>query len=286
MGTVWELDFYSRPILDEKGKKIWELLICESPIGIANQIDSLFRYAQYCPSTQVNSNWLKAAIAEAIAQAPNPPDKIRFFRQAMNNMITKACGEVGITAQLSLRTFALNLWLQERIQEVYPQHPGYQPGITPAVAFAPTNPQPLPDALIGEKWQFVTLEASALSEMNDWEIDFGEAFPISLVKLKPTTPVPGLLIFSSRAKALAAWMSGLELACVKVEREPTARLLLETGIDDRWILAPLLTAQVQSEADGFEATKQQAQKIHFLAVQSDPESETFAGFWLLQEVTN
>ncbi|MBW4519998.1 MAG: Tab2/Atab2 family RNA-binding protein [Scytolyngbya sp. HA4215-MV1] len=286
MGTVWELDFYSRPILDEKGKKIWELLICESPIGVTSQIDSLFRYAQYCPSTQVNSNWLKVAIAEAIAQAPHPPDKIRFFRQAMNNMIIKACDEVGISAQLSLRTFALNLWLQQRMQEVYPEHPGYQPGVAAAVAFAPTNPQPLPDALIGEKWQFVTLEASTLAEMDDWEIDFGEAFPLNLAQLEPTMPVPGLLIFSSRAKALAAWMSGLELACVKFEREPTARLLLETGIDDRWILAPLSTTQTQAEAEGFEATKQKARRIHFLAVQSNPQSETFAGFWLLQEVTN
>jgi hypothetical protein len=29
MTIVWELDFYSRPILDENKKKIWELLICD-----------------------------------------------------------------------------------------------------------------------------------------------------------------------------------------------------------------------------------------------------------------
>ena len=29
MGKVWELDFYSRPILDENKKKQWEVLICE-----------------------------------------------------------------------------------------------------------------------------------------------------------------------------------------------------------------------------------------------------------------
>lgn len=27
--NVWELDFCSRPILDERGKKVWELLICD-----------------------------------------------------------------------------------------------------------------------------------------------------------------------------------------------------------------------------------------------------------------
>jgi RNA-binding protein Tab2/Atab2 len=28
--------------------------------------------------------------------------------------------------------------------------------------------------------------------------------------------------------------------------------------------------------------KQQSGQVHFLAVQSDPQSEAFAGFWLLQ----
>ena len=48
--TVWELDFYSRPVLDENGKKLWEVLICESPNDIERSPDSLFKYAQYCPS--------------------------------------------------------------------------------------------------------------------------------------------------------------------------------------------------------------------------------------------
>ena len=28
--NTWELDFYSRPLLDENGKKRWEALICSS----------------------------------------------------------------------------------------------------------------------------------------------------------------------------------------------------------------------------------------------------------------
>jgi len=27
----WEIDFYSRPILDTDGRKRWELLICSTP---------------------------------------------------------------------------------------------------------------------------------------------------------------------------------------------------------------------------------------------------------------
>lgn len=284
MATVWELDFYSRPILDEQQKKVWEVLICESPLKTDSDPESLFRYAQYCASSQVNSVWLKGALADAIAQAPTPPTRIRFFRQAMNNMITKACTELEIPAQLSRRTFALNQWLQQRFAEVYPAHPGFQPGANPSVSFATTPPQSLPDALLGEKWQFVSLEAGAFADLTEWSIDFGESFPLSLAGLSPETPIPGLLIFSSRATPLAAWMSGLELACVKYDLEESARLLLETGVNDRWLLAKLTKPNLQAEAQQFEAAKQQANGVHFLAIQSKPETEAFAGFWLLQEI--
>lgn len=284
MATVWELDFYSRPILDDQKKKVWEVLVCESPLGVDSEPASLFRYAQYCPSTEVNSVWLKAALEAAISEAPAPPDKIRFFRQAMNNMITKACNELGIDCQLSRRTVALNQWLQQRLEQVYPTLPGFQPGANPSVSFPTMPPQALPDALMGEQWQFVTLEASAFAEMNEWSIDFGEAFPLSLAGVAPETPIPGLLIFSSRAVPLAAWISGLELACVTIDDEPSPWLLLETGLNDRWFLVNLATPSLRAEAEQFAVAKQQANGVHFLAVQSRSETEAFAGFWLLQGI--
>jgi hypothetical protein len=69
MGTIWELDFYSRPILDEQQKKQWEVLICESPQSPRKLPESLFRYSQFCPSSTVNSVWLKEAIQAAIAES-------------------------------------------------------------------------------------------------------------------------------------------------------------------------------------------------------------------------
>ena len=285
MGTVWELDFYSRPILDENGKKLWEVLVCESPLQADRKAETLFRYAQYCPSTQVNSLWLQEALQNAIAQAPQPPDQIRFFRRQMTNMIYKACEDLGIACEVSRRTFALNHWLQEREQLVYPDQPGFQPGANPSVSYETTTPQPLPDALIGQQWAFVTLEASAFAEMAEWEIAFTRAFPLEILKLAPDTKIPGLIIFSQRALALAGWMSGLELAFLKMDTSGAKpRLLLETGLSDRWILANLATPQLQAEAQGFEQAKEAAQQVHFVAVQSDPEAESFAGFWLLQEL--
>jgi len=212
MGNIWEIDFYSRPILDDNQKKVWEVLVCESPLDVNKQADSLFRYAQYCPSSQVNSGWLRTALQEAINQAGKAPIKIRFFRRQMNNMITKACQDLGIPAQPSRRTLILNQWLQQRMQDVYPQEPGYQGGTNPSVRLEKPLPQRLPDALEGQQWVFVSLAAEDLAEMSEWEISFGEAFPLELAQVSPETRIPGVLFFSPRALPLAGWMSGLELA--------------------------------------------------------------------------
>lgn len=285
MGSIWEIDFYSRPILDENQKKVWEVLVCETPLDIRTKTDSLFRYAQYCSSTQVNSVWLRTALQEAITKAGEAPIKIRFFRRQMNNMITKACQELSIPAQSSRRTLALNQWLNRRMEEVYPQEPGYQGKTNPSVRLDKPLPQRLPDALEGQQWVFVTLEAADFADMPDWEIGFGEAFPLELAQLSPETRIPGVLIFSSnRALPLAGWMSGLELAFLKFETSQGARLILETGATESWILANIKNPSTLAEAKGFEEAKQQANGVHFIGVQSDPQAESFAGFWLLQEV--
>ncbi|MEH2346977.1 MAG: Tab2/Atab2 family RNA-binding protein [Nostoc sp.] len=284
MGSIWEIDFYSRPILDANQKKIWEVLVCESPLDIGTKPDSLFRYAQYCPSTQVNSGWLRTALQEAIDQAGKAPIKIRFFRRQMNNMITKACQDIGIPAQPSRRTLVLNQWLEERMEEVYPHEPGYQGGTNPSVRLEKPLPQRLPDALEGQQWVFVTLDAADFAEMPEWEIGFGEAFPLELAKVSPEARIPGILIFSSRALPLAGWMSGLELAFLKLDTSEEARLLLETGVNESWIVANIKKPQVLAEAKGFEEAKQKANGVHFIGVQSDPKAQSFAGFWLLQEI--
>ena len=284
MGSIWEIDFYSRPILDENQKKIWEVLVCESPLDTRTKPDSLFRYAKFCPSTQVNSAWLRTALSEAITKAGVTPVKLRFFRRQMNNMIVKASEDLGIPAQPSRRTLALYQWLQERMEEVYPKEPGYQPVTNPSVRLEAPAPQRLPDVLLGQQWVFVNLEAAAFEEMHEWDISFGEAFPLQMLGLTPETKVPGVLIFSPRAVPLAGWMSGLELAFLKFESAPVARLLLETGALDSWILANLKNPQTLAEAKGFEDAKQKAKGVHFLGVQSSSQAESFAGFWLLQEL--
>lgn len=69
----WELDFCSRPILDERGKKVWELVVCDRTLSL--------QYTRYFPNNVINSVTLKDAIASVATTLGVPlPDKIRFFR--------------------------------------------------------------------------------------------------------------------------------------------------------------------------------------------------------------
>ncbi len=286
--TVWELDFYSRPVLDEEGKKLWELLICESSGDMSRSPDTLFKYAQYCSSKTVNSLWLKEAIEKAFALAETTPRKIRFFRRQMNNMIVKACNDVGVNPVPSRRTYALNKWLEERIKNVYPQESGFDLNTanTPSVQYPPLNAISLPDAVKGDrgdKWLFVSLSATDFDDMKEWDIDFQESFALSLLNIASDTIIPGLIIYSPRATPLAAWMSGLEMGYLNLEKDMRPQLRLETGLSDSWTLINLTNKETVKQAEDFEKAKQKAAGVHFLAVQSSPDSESFAGFWLLKE---
>lgn len=71
--TEWELDFCSRPILDERGKKVWELVVCDSSLSL--------QYTRYFPNNVINSITLRDAISSIAQDLAVPlPEKIRFFR--------------------------------------------------------------------------------------------------------------------------------------------------------------------------------------------------------------
>jgi hypothetical protein len=71
--SEWELDFCSRPILDIRGKKLWELVVCDSSLSL--------QYKKYFPNNVINSITLKDAIVSISDDLGIPlPEKIRFFR--------------------------------------------------------------------------------------------------------------------------------------------------------------------------------------------------------------
>lgn len=282
MTDIWEIDFYSRPILDDQEKKLWELLVCNT--------ERTFEFSRFCAGAEANARWLQDTLTEAIGlwrsqQNLDPtatPEKIRFFRRPMTAIISRACEGLGIPAQPSRRAYGMVQWLQERVKTVYPAHPGYQPLMAPPPKFEPALALPLPDALVGDGWSFVSLQFAAFADLQDWDVTFRDGIPLELLSLSPDTVVPGLVIYSRRAVPLAGWMSGLEVSSLQYEATPVPRLLLETGLSDRWIVAPLGKQALQKEAEAFEKAKQAAEQVHFLAVQTDATEERFAGFWLLQ----
>ncbi|PNH02936.1 hypothetical protein TSOC_011060 [Tetrabaena socialis] len=119
---VWEIDFCSRPLLDERGKKVWELLICDP--------ERTFEYSEYFPNSKINSGEVRARLPKRLASAHHAqpcratslkrtierilaqpgaerPEKARFFRSQMQTIITKALTDCLIKAVPSRRCFTV-----------------------------------------------------------------------------------------------------------------------------------------------------------------------------------
>lgn len=112
---------YSRPVVGADGKKLWELLICDSTGN--------FRHVSPIPSNMVNSREVRKTIEGVIESAPggSKPTVIRFFRNAMFNMIDIALKEVEIAVKPCRTTYAMYQWLEERERDVYPNMAGFKP---------------------------------------------------------------------------------------------------------------------------------------------------------------
>ncbi|KAF5736444.1 hypothetical protein HS088_TW14G00586 [Tripterygium wilfordii] len=278
----WELDFCSRPILDIRGKKVWELVVCDNSLSL--------QYTKYFPNNVINSVTLKDAILSISDDLGIPmPEKIRFFRLQMQTIINKACNELGIKPIPSKRCLSLLLWLEERYETVYTRHPGFQKGSKPLLALDNPFPMNLPDNLFGEKWAFVQLPFSAVREETsslEKSSMFGAGLDLDLLGIEADDKmlIPGLAVASSRALPLAAWMNGLEVCSIEAD---TSRgcLILSVGISTRYVYATYdKTPVTTSEAEAWEAAKKASGGLHFLAIQEDLDSEDCVGFWLLLDL--
>jgi hypothetical protein len=275
MSDEWELDCYSRPVLQDDGKKLWEILLTDS--------EGTFRYLKTVPSNLVNSRNVRNAVEEVMEQAPVRPRVIRFFRNQMFNMITIALSTLDVEVKPSRRTYNLFSWLSEREKHVYPVMPGYNPQLKQQTIldYDVTQPDRLPDVLKAESYAFVALPAEAFwnQEVNKENINRGRLCPI--LDLPKTGWVHGITLFSKRSESVAAWMSGLEIASLRADLL-SRELILNTDISTQFIVAPLMDAQ-KKEAQIFEKGKTAANGYHFLSVQATPESEEVEGFWLIRQ---
>ena len=284
----WELDYYSRPILEADGKKRWELLICSTPeVGAGDDGTShQFRWVQTCPATSVNSIWLKEALEQALCAAEDqgfaPPRRLRCWRASMRTMVQRAAEGLGMELVSSRRTYALVNWLQERERSVYPQEPGYMAGPL-APPPQPLRPiaVPLPEAARGESWAWASLPLEALAGAWEWDLGFAGLVPLP-TGLEAEVPVPGIRLFSpSRALALAGWLAGLEPVRLEISG---LQLVLEAGMEDRWLLTNLDQAEAEAAARAFAAARTQAGGLQFMAVQANEADQRFEGFWLLRDL--
>ena len=280
----WELDFYSRPIIEQNGKKRWELIITSSKNF---KTEDIFLWNKVCPANEVNSIWLTKALNEALYDAKikgwAKPSKIRFWRASMKSIIKKSIENIGIEALVSRRTYELFDRIKFLEQEVYPLENGYVRGV-----LAPTfiseianEPKPLPEAVRGDAFTISEISIDELKSAQNWPIEFGDIFPIKK-SIENENLIPGLRLFSKdRSLALAAWFSSLEPVKLQIEKN---QLILEASEDKKWLVTDLSEKIAQELNKKFTQNKNDSFGYQFISIQSTPLIEKFAGFWILRDI--
>lgn len=277
--TTWEMDFFSRPLLDKRGKRVWELLVCDR--------HGVYKRQSYCANTQATTPWVAAQLEQWIEEAPVKPTVIRAYRERMKTILQRSCDKVEVPLRMTRRVFALADWMQQRAREIYPNEGdySYEPeSLTIQIETERDAPQRLPDALVADSWAMVTLRVQDIREARDWPKEFGELFGMDWDRLDPDVLVPGLLLVSNRARPMAAWMTGVEPVFLKAFGGEQGGLVLEAGSNDRYVLARFHNEGMRNEGNQFEGRKLDVRGLHFLGIQSDPDDRKFAGFWMLREV--
>ena len=280
----WEIDFYSRPIIENDGKKRWELIIASTRNF---NFKDPFYWSKVCPANEVNSIWLTNALKEALKDAEkqgwNRPEKIRFWRSSMKSIIKKSLENIKIEGLVSRRTYTLIERIDFLERNVYPLEKGYVNGV-----LAPTfssqiinDPKPLPEAVRGESLTIAEISIGELRTAKNWPIQFGDIFPIE-ESIEDNYLVPGLRLFSeNRAIALAAWFSSLEPIKLEIDKN---RLILEALEDDKWLVTDLPNKEAEELFKKFEEARKTSYGYQFISIQSNPFVEKFSGFWILQDI--
>jgi len=283
--TIWQVDFYRRPLQDAQGNPLWELLVCE-PTRDAES----FAAQAYCPQADVSTDWLTQALQRFAQAAGGLPDQIQLFRPQCLSLLETACLPLRIPVEPSRDLPALKQLLQQRAGQ-YPTLPNYSP---PPIGqpYNPTAlelppPLPLPENLWGERWQFVALAASELiPAFQNRPIPVLEMpqsrFPLAL-KLPSDLLIPGVIIEAGRrAMILTRWLQQAKPHALKAMAGDPDGLILEAGLVDRWVLTTFRDPDVSAAAQSFQQRQQAALGLHFLLVQPDDSGMTYSGFWLLR----
>jgi RNA-binding protein Tab2/Atab2 len=273
---IWQADFYRRPLQDETGKPLWELLICDAA--------GSFQFSVVCRQSEANSNWLAAQFQQA--QNQNLPNLIQVFRPQSLSLIEAAGKVFGIKVEATRRTAALKLLLQQRAKE-YLSLPNYTGEAYSPIALETPPPVPLPENLWGDGWRFASLPAGDIAE-----VFTGRPLPILSMPelllplnlgLASTVPVPGVAIVGGRqSMRLARWLQDAKPFALNYLPGAPDGLILEAGLADRWVVATFEDSDVKAAAKIYQQRLQLSRGLHFLLVQPDDTGMTYTGFWLLK----
>jgi hypothetical protein len=276
--TVWQADFYRRPLQDETGKPLWELVVCNA--------DRSFTARAFCPQSEANSTWLIQQIEKF---APNPADRptlIQVFRPQSVSLLQAASQPLGIKVQPTRHTPALKQVLQDWAND-YRTLPSYTGQAYEPIALDRPPPVPLPENLWGDRWRFASITAQDfLPAFQNRPIPITELpeslFPVNL-QIPSTLPIPGIVIDGGRSSMqLARWIQRSNpVALHYIPGEPDG-LILEAGLVERWVLTTFEDRDVIRAAQTFRERQQTAKGLHFVLVQPDDSGMTYTGIWLLQ----
>ncbi|NJK29758.1 MAG: DUF1092 family protein [Acaryochloris sp. SU_5_25] len=280
MGKVWQVDFDRRPLQDTEGYPLWELVVYDPQTQMACQ--------RWCPEPDVSSLWLAAQLQELFMLMAPKPTHLQVFRPRTLSILQEISERLGIILEAQRRTMGLKQVLQMRSQH-YPQMSEYTGQAYDPLWVEQLPPQPLPEALWGEQWQFVTLAATELeSGLLQRPIplqDIPSQLLPSQLSLAVTTPVPGVLINGGRrSMQLAQWIQQRQPMTLTARRAELSGLILAAGLNERYVLVTYDDPDMVLVAQKFEQDQHNSQGLHFLLIQPDDSGVTYTGLWLLSTV--
>jgi hypothetical protein len=278
--TVWQADFYRRPLQNEAKQPLWELVVCNP--------EQTFSAQAFCPQPEANSTWIANQLLQMAGTSKDLPQQIQVFRPQSVSLIAAACQSLNIAVEQTRRTPALKQLLQERA-EVYRRLEGYTGQPYEPVKLEQPPPVPLPEKLWGEQWRFAAIAASDLEPaFKNRPIPILEMpevlLPVNL-QLASTVSVPGVVIDGGRqSMRLARWLQETRPVSLNYISGDPDGLILEAGLVDRWVVTTFADQDVIAAAQTFRQRQQTAKGLHFLLVQPDDSGMTYSGFWLLQRI--
>ena len=275
--TVWQVDFYRRPLQDESQQPLWELVLC-SP-------DKTFAAYGFCPQADANASWLVSQFQELARSSPLP-ERLDVFRPQSLSLMTVAGERLNIPVVPTRRTPALKQYLQDRAA-LYPSLPQYTKEAYEPVGLEQSPPVPVPDMLWGDRWRFAFMTAGDLEPFfQDKPIPIRET-PIELqpmtLQLASTVAIPGVVINGGRqSMRLAQWLQERRLVALNYIPGDPDGLILDVGLCDRLILTTFDDAEVRAAATTYQQRLDASNGLHFLLIQPDDSGMTYSGLWLLR----